>query len=94
MHSLLRTHRAVVAFFTSATCPPCRMIEPTFERPAQEKTAASSGYGAAAVAFAKIDLGVGMGGSVASEYGVRVTPTFMFFLDGRKVNFYIWSLHY
>ena len=37
-------------------------------------------------AFAKIDLRVGQGGAVASEYQVRVTPTFLFFLDGREVR--------
>ena len=78
-NSLLRTHRAVIAFFTSATCPPCRVIEPVFERLAEEK----GGRGAV---FTKIDMGVGMGGSVAGEWGVRVTPTFIFFLDGKKVG--------
>ncbi|KIK97078.1 hypothetical protein PAXRUDRAFT_825327 [Paxillus rubicundulus Ve08.2h10] len=78
-HNLLRTNRAVVAFFTSATCRPCRMIEPTFEELARNKSRANGG-----VAFAKIDLSVGMSGAVASEYGVRVTPTFVFFSDGRK----------
>jgi hypothetical protein len=27
-----------------------------------------------------------MASSVANEYGVRVTPTFLFFLDGKKVG--------
>ncbi|EIN12585.1 thioredoxin family protein [Punctularia strigosozonata HHB-11173 SS5] len=76
-NSLLATHRAVAAFFTSATCGPCRMIEPTFENLVHEKKQ---------VAFAKIDLGVGMGTQVGSMYGVRVTPTFIFFLDGKKVG--------
>ena len=67
-------HRAVVAFFTSATCGPCRMIEPVLEEFA-------GGMG-----FAKIDLSVGLGGAVASEYQVRVTPTFLFFLDGRRMS--------
>jgi thiol-disulfide isomerase/thioredoxin len=77
-HSVLRTHRALVAFFTSTTCGPCRIIAPVFE----ELAAAKSRNG---VAFTKIDLAVGMGSSVASEWGVRVTPTFVFFLDGKKV---------
>lgn len=83
MNGLLRTHRAVIAFFTSATCPPCKMIEPVFERLAEEKTQGRSG---GAVAFAKVDMGVGMGNMVASEWGVRATPTFIFFLDGKKVS--------
>jgi desumoylating isopeptidase 1 len=83
MNALLRTHRAVVAFFTSATCGPCRMIEPAFERLAEEKT---QGRSSGAVAFTKIDMGVGMGGTVANEWRVRVTPTFIFFLDGKNVG--------
>ncbi|EGN98049.1 hypothetical protein SERLA73DRAFT_182913 [Serpula lacrymans var. lacrymans S7.3] len=77
-NALLRSHRAVIAFFTSATCGPCRMIEPVFEELANAKSKSNG------VAFTKIDLSVGMGGSVASEWGVRVTPTFIFFLDGKK----------
>jgi thiol-disulfide isomerase/thioredoxin len=80
-HSILRSHRAAVAFFTSATCGPCRMIEPVFEELAKSKTRANGGVG-----FTKIDLSVGLGGAVASEYQVRATPTFLFFLDGRKVR--------
>jgi hypothetical protein len=61
------------------------MIEPTFERLAEEKT---RGIGTAArqTAFVKIDLDVGLAGAVAREYGVRVTPTFIFLLDGKKVR--------
>ena len=57
------------------------MIEPVFEELAKSKSRANGGVG-----FAKIDLSVGMGGAVASEYQVRVTPTFLFFLDSRKVR--------
>ncbi|KAG1743313.1 PPPDE putative peptidase domain-containing protein [Suillus paluster] len=77
-HNELRTHRAVVAFFTSATCGPCRMIEPVFEDLASNKSRAND------VAFVKIDLSVGMSNAVGGEYGVRVTPTFILFLDGNK----------
>ncbi|KAJ7935498.1 PPPDE putative peptidase domain-containing protein [Mycena leptocephala] len=83
--NLLRTHRAVVAFFTDYQgCPPCRMIAPVFEQLAADKgvRAAAGGRGAA---FTKIDLRVGAGGTLATEWGVRVTPTFMFFLDGTKI---------
>ena len=79
-HSLLNTHRAVVAFFTSASCPPCRTIEPVFETLAMEKSVRPG------VAFTKIDMGVGRGVDVAGEYSVRVTPTFIFFLDGKNVG--------
>ncbi|KAG2737407.1 DUF862-domain-containing protein, partial [Suillus brevipes Sb2] len=79
-HNVLRTHRAVVAFFTSATCGPCRMIEPVFEELAKSKSRAND------VAFVKIDLSVGMSSTVGGEYGVRVTPTFILFLDGNKIH--------
>ncbi|KAJ6508961.1 PPPDE putative peptidase domain-containing protein [Mycena sanguinolenta] len=83
--ALLRTHRAVVAFFTDFQgCPPCRMVTPVFEQLAAEKgiRVATGGRGAA---FTKIDLRVGAGGTLATEWGVRATPTFMFFLDGTKI---------
>jgi len=80
-NNVLHTHKAVVAFFTSATCGPCKMIEPKFEDLAMSKSRPNGG-----VAFAKIDLSVGMGGSVAQEHGVRVTPTFIFFFEGKKVS--------
>ncbi|KAJ7043961.1 PPPDE putative peptidase domain-containing protein [Mycena alexandri] len=83
--ALLRSHRAVVAFFTDFQgCPPCRMITPLFEQLAAEKgaRAATGGRGAA---FTKIDIRVGTGGTLATEWGVRATPTFMFFLNGTKI---------
>src|SRR6266702_2288871 len=51
--SLLDSHRTVVAMFTSATCGPCRMIEPVFEDLAHAK---SRGRGGGKVAFAQVDL--------------------------------------
>jgi len=40
--------------------------------------------GVGGVAFVKVDLA--MGNSVGAEYGVRVTPTFIFFKDGSKTH--------
>ena len=84
-NNFIKTHRAVVAFFTSATCPPCRMIEPVFERLSEEKGFREDRDGAG---FAKIDIDVGMSRNLASEWGIRATPTFMFFLDGKKVRLF------
>ncbi|KAJ3516963.1 hypothetical protein NLJ89_g788 [Agrocybe chaxingu] len=81
--AFLKSHRAAVAFFTSATCPPCRMIEPIFERLAEEKGLHEGRNGAG---FAKIDIDVGMGRNLAEEWDIRATPTFMFFLDGKKLD--------
>ena len=79
--SFLRSHRVAVAFFTSRTCPPCRMIEPVFERLSEQKSPQG-------VACAKIDIHVGLGQSLAGQWNIRATPTFYFFLDGEKVSFF------
>ena len=67
------------------------MIEPVFEDLAWSKknlTMSSGGKAQAEcqIAFVNVDLGVGMGLMVAREYGVTATPTFDFFLDGKKVR--------
>ncbi|KAG6809132.1 hypothetical protein H0H92_001446 [Tricholoma furcatifolium] len=82
-NAFLKNHHAAAAFFTSATCGPCRMIKPIFERLAEEKGIKSDRRGAA---FAKIDIGVGLGNTLAGQWNVRATLTFMFFLDGQKLD--------
>ncbi|KDQ25439.1 hypothetical protein PLEOSDRAFT_1057725 [Pleurotus ostreatus PC15] len=84
-HTLLRTHRAVVAFFTQQSCPPCRVIEPVFERLALDTTNNITTNRKGGLAFTKIDIGVGLGSALAQEFSVRATPTFIFFLDGQKI---------
>ncbi|KAF4566408.1 hypothetical protein EYR36_011834 [Pleurotus pulmonarius] len=37
------------------------------------------------LAFTKIDIGVRLGSALAQEYSMCATPTFVFFLDGKKV---------
>ena len=80
--SILESHRAVVVFFTSATCGPCRFIEPTFEEIAEQKT---RGVGPGLVAFVKVDIQVGAGHQLASRYSVRATPTFIMFMNQQMV---------
>lgn len=80
-NSILASHRAVVAFFTSATCGPCRFIEPTFEEIAEQKT---RGTGPGLIAFVKVDIQVGAGYQLASQYSVTATPTFITFTDQQK----------
>jgi len=82
--SILESHRAVIVFFTSATCGPCRFIEPTFEEIAEQKT---GGVGPGLIAFVKVDIQVGTGHQLAVRYSVRATPTFIMFMDQRKVCF-------
>ncbi|KAF8636584.1 hypothetical protein AX17_003395 [Amanita inopinata Kibby_2008] len=87
--SFLGTHKAAVVFFTSLTCGPCRIIEPVFESLAEDKGIKSQGQGAFnknGAGFAKVDIGVGLGYTLASEWGITATPTFMFFLDGKKIQ--------
>ncbi|KAF9019182.1 DUF862-domain-containing protein [Hymenopellis radicata] len=84
--NLIRTHRAVVANFSNVvTCGPCRMIAPIYEQLARDKgvRVGTNGVGAA---FTKIDMSTPSGNQLASQLGVRVMPTFMFFLDGKKVS--------
>ncbi|RUP47209.1 DUF862-domain-containing protein [Jimgerdemannia flammicorona] len=78
----LTTNRAAVVFFTSATCPPCRMIEPEYERLVTEKNDTMRGKGR--VIGVKVDTGVAF--DAASKYSVRATPTFKFFLDGKEFH--------
>ncbi|BEJ11187.1 hypothetical protein CspHIS471_0106090 [Cutaneotrichosporon sp. HIS471] len=82
--SILKNHRAVVANFTNTEgCPPCRMIKPAYE--AMAETYAAS-HGAMGVRFVEIEMGIGEGQNIASQYSVRATPTFIFFKDGVKVD--------
>ncbi|KAI4520329.1 DUF862-domain-containing protein [Schizophyllum commune Loenen D] len=84
-HNLLKTHRAVVADFTDQYCGPCRAIAPEFERLAEEK-GVRVGHSGRGAAFTSIDIRVGQGQALAAEYGIRATPTFLFFLDGKKIS--------
>ncbi|KZT11835.1 DUF862-domain-containing protein [Laetiporus sulphureus 93-53] len=83
LHSLLHQHRAVIVFFTSATCGSCKMVEPVFEELAYAKT---HGANADKIAFVKVDMDMGTSHEVGAEWGIRATPTFFFFLDGKKVG--------
>ena len=79
LNSILQRHKAVCVLFTApATCPPCRTIAPVFDNLAHEK--ASPG-----VAFVKIDMDTGMANATAGQYSIRATPTFLFFVNNKKV---------
>ncbi|MCJ1317746.1 hypothetical protein MMC15_003073 [Xylographa vitiligo] len=65
-----------VIFFTSATCPPCKICYPAYEELAIEA-------GGKAVLI-KIDLSQAF--EIGSKYKVRATPTFMTFLHGEKTD--------
>ncbi|KAG8930703.1 hypothetical protein FRC02_003758 [Tulasnella sp. 418] len=78
-HSILSSHKAVVAFFTSDTCAPCRMISPVFRQLAEEKAGDS-------IAFVEVNGSVGFSASISQEFRISATPTFLFFLNGTKTN--------
>ncbi|KAI4244396.1 MAG: hypothetical protein L6R42_010468, partial [Xanthoria sp. 1 TBL-2021] len=65
-----------VIFFTSATCPPCKLVYPAYD-----ELAAEAGNKAILI---KVDLGEAY--EIGSKYQVRATPTFMSFLRGEKEN--------
>ncbi|KAJ1984961.1 hypothetical protein H4R34_000304 [Dimargaris verticillata] len=77
---LTQRYRGVVVFFTSATCPPCRAIEPEFQRLLGLKTATTAPEPARVVG-ARVDMAAG-GAALAAMYQVTATPTFVFLLDG------------
>ncbi|ORX34662.1 PPPDE putative peptidase domain-domain-containing protein [Kockovaella imperatae] len=82
--STLQQHPAVIVNFTNTpTCPPCRMIKPVYEAIAGEHAAT---YGAKGARFLEVELSVGEGQTIAGKYGIRATPTFLFFKHGKKVD--------
>ncbi|CAO3672621.1 unnamed protein product [Umbelopsis vinacea] len=77
LEQLITSQRGVLSFFTSATCPPCRVIEPDFMRKLE-----TVNQNRIKVVGAKIDTHVAF--DAAQKYGVRATPTFIAFIDGKK----------
>ncbi|CEP13775.1 hypothetical protein [Parasitella parasitica] len=76
----ISSYKAVIVFFTSASCPPCKVIKPDFITLIQEKNSANKQI--------KI-LGVIMDTSLAldaAKYRISVTPTFQLFLNGQKYS--------
>lgn len=65
-----------VIFFTSSTCPPCKIVYPAYDQLAQE-----AGHKATLI---KVDIS--RASDVSSKFNVRATPTFITFLKGEKEN--------
>ncbi|KAL2838831.1 PUL domain-containing protein [Aspergillus pseudoustus] len=65
-----------VIFFTSATCPPCKMMYPLYDELAEEAGAKAT--------LIKVDISIAR--DVGMRYSVRATPTFMTFLRGEKLD--------
>ncbi|EGD92263.2 hypothetical protein H113_00161 [Trichophyton rubrum MR1459] len=78
VESLLASAKSscAVIFFTSSTCPPCKIVYPTYDALAEEA-------GSKAVLI-KVDISRAY--DVSSHYQVRATPTFITYLRGEKEN--------
>lgn len=77
--TLLDAARAscAVIFFTSATCPPCKIVYPTYDALAEEAGSRCT--------LIKIDISANSdANSIASQYSISSTPTFVTFLKGKK----------
>ncbi|TLS28414.1 hypothetical protein PpBr36_01576 [Pyricularia pennisetigena] len=78
LDSLLTQARSscAVVFFTSATCPPCKMLYPMYEELAEE--VGDRGF------VIKTDISVAR--DVAARHSITATPTFITFLKGEQEN--------
>ncbi|KAL8994366.1 MAG: hypothetical protein Q9188_007085 [Gyalolechia gomerana] len=78
LDSLLMSAKSscAVIFFTSATCPPCKIVYPAYDELAAEADDKAI--------LIKVDLSEAY--EIGSRYQVRATPTFMSFLKGEKEN--------
>lgn len=65
-----------VIFFTSATCPPCKIVYPAYD-----ELAADAGSKAVLI---KVDISQAY--EISTKYQIGATPTFMTFLKGEKEN--------
>lgn len=65
-----------VIFFTSSTCPPCKIVYPVYDALAAELAGKTT--------LIKVDLNQAY--EIGARYQVRATPTFMTFLLGEKEN--------
>jgi desumoylating isopeptidase 1 len=81
--SVLNTHlsraskASAIIFFTSATCPPCKILYPTFDELAGSTPEDQC-------VFIKVD--VSQAYDIGSRYSIRATPTFITFLKGQKLD--------
>jgi thioredoxin len=66
----------VIADFYSDGCGPCRMMAPIFLKVAKKHIETA--------VFVKVDTNQIY--ELSGRYGIRSLPTFLFFLDGKKVN--------
>ncbi|KAM5345038.1 hypothetical protein ACJ41O_010900 [Fusarium nematophilum] len=67
-----------VVFFTSATCPPCKILYPVYDELAQEVGDKAT--------LIKVDISQPQAYQISSQFSVRATPTLITFLRGEQEN--------
>jgi desumoylating isopeptidase 1 len=78
LEGIIRTNKCVVVDFTSKSCPPCRVISPEFEALVEEKVKSGN-------ALVGVSVETTVARDIAIKYQITATPTFHFYLDGKKV---------
>ncbi|KAI8341976.1 PPPDE putative peptidase domain-containing protein [Chlamydoabsidia padenii] len=81
LDKLINTYPAVTVFFTSASCPPCRVIKPDFEQLIKDKN-----QDTASLRILGVIVDTSIAFDAGAKYQVRSTPTFMFFHNGQKMS--------
>ncbi|ETN44999.1 uncharacterized protein HMPREF1541_09875 [Cyphellophora europaea CBS 101466] len=71
------SNSSAIIFFTSATCPPCKLLYPTYDELAESTPEDKC-------IFIKVD--VSQAYDIGSRYSIRATPTFITFLKGQKCD--------
>ncbi|KAI7885434.1 PPPDE putative peptidase domain-containing protein [Mucor mucedo] len=79
MEKYLTQYKAVAVMFTSATCPPCKVIKPEFIKMVEEK---HQGHGE--IKLLGVVMDTGSPAFQSHKYNIRGVPTFQFFLNGKK----------
>lgn len=83
LDGLLSQYKAVAVMFTSATCPPCKIIKPEFIKIIEDKHHQSEGN---EIKLLGICADVGSMSLNSRKYGIQSVPTFQFFLNGEKTS--------
>lgn len=67
-----------VVFFTSATCPPCKVLYPIYDELAEEVGEKAT--------LIKVDIAQPQAHEIGSRHSIRATPTIVTFLRGEEEN--------
>ncbi|KAI9362339.1 PPPDE putative peptidase domain-containing protein [Pilaira anomala] len=81
MEKFFTQYKAVAVMFTSATCPPCKVIKPEFIKMIENKH-----QGQETIKLLGIVMDTGSPAFNSQKYGIRGVPTFQFYLNGKKTG--------